>query len=270
MRLGFVRVFSFFFLAFAVVSTVVPAPSASASPDGFCAELGGSWNGADAKCEMSFTRQGTVSDATTGQHTVKITAQYPADLIDQPTAGPVLRQYLRDFSTDFGNSKNWLLAAAGSDITYRVYEHSAAVRSVVFRNAWYVQGAAHPNDELHTFTFDVAAGRQLGLADLLRPGLDPLVALPPLVRPSLQTELERINRINGVESSGLQAGDFEPKTAEHPYPHSDGYAAFALTKDELILMMPAYRSGPVGAGLVSPHVPLTALRSVLRPEYLPS
>ena len=63
--------------------------------------------------------------------------------------------------------------------------------------------------------------------------------------------------------------------------YSGGYKAWALTPDELILYMPDYpvaHDTPIDytpglmqwsmdGGTVQAHIPLTALSSILRPEY---
>ena len=62
----------------------------------------------------------------------------------------------------------------------------------------------------------------------------------------------------------LLLGDLEPETPEsgphHTYVKS--YDTWVLDGDDLVLVLPSERSGPVGAGLIRPHIPLTALPSV--------
>lgn len=121
------------------------------------------------------------------------------------------------------------------------------------------------------FTFDMASGRRVQLADLTTS--NPLTAIPPLAQPFIETAL---NQAPPPHDPGTYPFTVDRWTPDKVY--SGAYKAWALTPDELILYMPDY---PVGhdeplnftpgamqwfmdGGTVQAHIPLSALAPVLR------
>ncbi|MGW4099106.1 DUF3298 domain-containing protein [Mycobacterium sp. NPDC004974] len=181
---------------------------------------------------------------------MELSAKYPEDLLNDQTAGPPLKEFVRDFFTRFGDPDDGLVRNGQADLTYQTFEHAPGIRSVVFSIFWYL-GGAHPNDEITTFTFDLQRGKQLALADLFCRGIDPLTALPPLARPYVKREV----------TQDVDIAQFDPG---HRYNYTDDYRAWYLDGSDLVLVMPAARSGPARAGLWQPHIPLAELNSILR------
>ncbi|PQM44692.1 Immunogenic protein MPB64 [Mycobacterium talmoniae] len=223
----------------AVVALSATPPPAAASPSGFCAELGGSWDQGSATC---------TSTATNAKHlTATLTARYPTDLIDDPTAGPVLQGFVRGLFERFGHPGDRLSQDGSVDLTYQTYEHPPATKSFVFTNDWYL-GGPHPNDEIDAFTFDLARKKQLALADLFCTGTDTPRALFPFVKQYVQPQVD-------------------PRWVQPDGPgvtYASGYKAWALDGDDLVILMPDGRTGPVHAGAFTARIPLTALRPILR------
>lgn len=213
-----------------------PASTRSAAI-AFCTELGGAWNTPARRC--------TISRNADHSH---VSATYPVDLIGDPTAGPVLKSFLREFFHQHRITEDGEDSTAS--LEHSVFTHRPDTKSVVFHGDWYVQGTPHPSEDFTTFTFDLATGQQLQLADLFCSGADPLQVLPPLVRPDVT------QRIAGTP---LSVEDFEPDRGGTDY--ADDYRAWALDGDDLVLYLPAERSGPVHAGMVTAHLPLTDLRA---------
>ncbi len=222
-----------------------PVSSAPASTTvtaaGFCTAMGGRWDAPGGRCTVT-------RDDDKGTH-VDVNAAYPGDLIADPTAGPVLQAFLRQFVDEFG-----AIDARGSglaNLKYSVYTQVPATKSVVFDADWNYQSMPHPSDGLTTFTFDLTRHQQLQLSDLLCPGVDPLKALPPLARPGVQ------QRIAGT---GLRVEQFEPGGS-----FADDYQAWVLDADNLVLYLPAAR-GPGGMppGFAQPHIPFSTMRPILR------
>lgn len=246
----------------AIAAIAGPAPAASASAPSFCAGLGGAWDGgycvADVHSERLATRY--------------IRMAIPGDLVDHPVAGPPIRDYL---ATLFGNWRAKgaaMVADSWGNENYQVFGHGNAL-SVVFHEDYHSDGP-YINNGYRTFTFDMAGGRPLRLADITRPGVDPLVSIPQLGGPYITEALDRAFWEH-------RPGDY-PFVAERWTPDkvfSGGYRAWALTPDELILYMPDYPVGhdtPVqynqmqwfmDGGNVQAHIPLTALAEILRPEH---
>ena len=73
-------------------------PVASASAESFCAEMGGQWDGQYCHSSVLSERNATRD----------IKMAMPADLVTNPTTGPVIREYLRNLF------ENW--KAKGADM----------------------------------------------------------------------------------------------------------------------------------------------------------
>lgn len=237
------------------------APHAGATPS-FCAELGGQMSGPYCQTSVQSERQ-AVRD-------IKIAL--PVELLDDPVAGPVLRDYLSTLVGSWTRAGRGMAADSFGEATYQVF-HRADTVSVVFRETYHADGPDF-NNAYRTFTFD--NGRQLQLADLVKPGVDPLVAIPPLAHPFIEQALNQAPPQHQPGSYPFRADRWTPEKV-----YSGGYRAWALTPDGLILYMPDYpvaRDSPVDftpgvmqwsmdGGTVQARIPLTALSAILRPEY---
>jgi hypothetical protein len=220
------------------------ATSASTTPipNRLCNDVHGGWDGKTGQCKFS-------RDAPTGAH-LEVTAAYPVDLVDNPPAGPVLTPFIRKFFRDHGEADD--NGNGSANLTSQVHTHAPSTKTVVFQTDYYFSSMPHPNAGITTFTFD--SNHQLQLADLLCPGLDPLTAIPPIARPLVQQALI---------GSPFQVEQFEPNRPEGDL--ADGYQAWALDGDDLVLYMPAGRGpGGISPGAVSPHIPLAQLAPILR------
>jgi hypothetical protein len=248
--------------AFTVALGLLTSPPAAASPAIFCDELTGSWNG--QYCQM------TVASERNAVRDIKIAV--PAELIDDPVAGPVLRSYLSTLVDNWTRVGRGMAANSFGEAHYQVFGHGDTT-SVVFRETYHADGP-DLNNAYRTFTF--GAGRQLQLADLTRPGVDPLTAIEPLARPFIERALNQAPPQHQPGSYPFQPERWTPDKV-----YSGGYKAWALTADELILYMPDYpvaRDAPINftpgvmqwsmdGGTVQAHIPLSALSAILRAEY---
>jgi hypothetical protein len=228
-------------------STETPT-STSTKPTGLCAEVRGTWTAPEQRCTL--TKSGA-----NGVH-VDVKAAYPADLINDPTAGPVLSTFVRKFFADYGDQRQIDTNGNGdATLAFTLLSHGSAIKTVFFQADWYFSSMPHPGGLITTFTFDFNQHKQLQLADLFCPGVDPLKAIPPIARPLVRQAL-------GAESP-LRVEQFEPDQPEGEL--AENYQAWALDGDDLVLYMPAGRGpGGVPPGFVAPHIPLADLSSVLR------
>ncbi|OBC01980.1 hypothetical protein A5784_16360 [Mycobacterium sp. 852013-50091_SCH5140682] len=218
------------------------SPSPGSASLTVCEDNAGSWD---------QTRDVCTRTATNAKHVdITLSAKYPDDLLDNPTAGPPLKDFLREFFTRFGHPDDDLIRNGRAELTYRSFEHTPDARSIVFTNVWDL-GGAHPNDEITTFTFDLQNNKLLTLTDLFCDGIDPLAALPPLARPYVEATVGQDINITQDEPG-------------QKYNYADDYRAWYLDGPDLVLVMPAARSGPAHAGQWQPHIPLTQLHSILR------
>ena len=222
-------------------------PSSSAvspSADKLCADMSGAWDAKAGRCTVS-------KDGVGGVHT-SAKAAYPVDLIGNPTAGPVLGAFVRKFFADHGQTDT--LGSGDANLSYSTVSHNPTTKTVIFHADWYFQSMPHPVAEITTFTFDLAASKQLQLADLFCPGVDPQKAIPPVARPFVQQALI---------GSPFPVERFEPDQPDGEL--ADNYQAWALDADDLVLYMPASRGpGGVPPAFVSPRIPLAKFAGILR------
>lgn len=247
--------------ALAALLTAATAPgtgTARASAPSFCGELGGDWDGQYCHTTVVSERQ-AVRD---------IKVAVPGELVDNPTAGPVVRDYLRTLVNNWKTVGAHMVADSYGEENYQVLRHGTLL-SAVFHEDYHADGPK-PNNAYRTFTFDMARGRRLQLSDV---ATDPLTTIPSLGQPYIEAALN-------VAPPPHDPGTY-PFTADRWTPdkvYSGAYKAWALTPDELILYMPDYPVGhdePVNftpgalqwfmdGGTVEAHIPLAALASVLR------
>lgn len=249
---------------FSVCLTVVGAPAASASPESFCHELGGEFDGLYCSAVVTSVRN--------ADRDIRIAI--PDELVDDPVAGDTIRTYLRTLYDNWHSKAVDMAQDSYGEANFEVFAHRS-VRSVVFHEDYHADGPAISN-AYRTFSFDLDRGTRLGLTDLVEPGVDPLTEIPPLAAPYLASALDRAMPAH-------QPGTY-PFTPDRWTPdrvYSGGYRAWALTADALVIYMPDYPVAhdvpidyapgmPVWSmdgGTVQVHIPLTALSPLLRAEY---
>lgn len=256
------RTLSLLTVAASMVST---ATAAVAAPTSRCtATLVGDWADQAGTCvaEVASPRLATMT----------IAVQMPDNLIANPAAGQAITAYLRPLVDRWRATGATMVRDSDYHVDNQQFTHNG-LTSVVFHEFWQTFGSP-PYDAYRTFTFDLAQNRQLKLADLFRPGVDPLTALPPLVRPYLTQALDQAAPPHDPGTYPFTTDRFEP------HPDGSGYAAnyraFALTADELILYLPDApidheRPFPrdrfvwsMDGGAVTVHVPLGTLAPIMR------
>lgn len=246
------------------VTTMAVTPTAAASAPSFCDELGGQWDGQYCRTSVPSERK-AVRD-------IKIAI--PGDLVDNPVTGPVIRDYLSTLMTNWKTAGAKMVADSFGEGNYQTFRRGD-VLSVVFRETYHADGPDF-NNAYRTFTFDMADGRRLQLADLVKPGLDPLTAIPPLAQPFVEQALDAAPPPHQPRTYPFVIDRWTPDKV-----YSGAYQAWALTPDELVIYMPDYpvaRDRPIDftpgsmqwsmdGGTVQAHIPLTALAPILRPEF---
>lgn len=246
-------------IVLAVTATLPSAVLAHASAPSFCGELGGDWDG--QYCHTTVTSErNAVRD---------IKVALPAELIDDPTAGTVVRDYLRTLVNNWRTANAHMAADSYGEENYQVFRHGNLL-SAVFHEDYHADGP-QPNNAYRTFTFDMASGKRVRLADLTTS--NPLTAIPPLAQPFIQTALDQAPPPHDPGTYPFLVDRWTPDKV-----YSGAYKAWALTPDELILYMPDYpvaHDEPINfspglpqwfmdGGAVQAHIPLSALGSVLR------
>ena len=238
-------------------------PVASASAPDFCSGLGTDWDG--QYCHTSvLSERNAVRD---------IKVAVPGDLIDNPVTGPTIRDYLTQLVNNWRNVGVHMVADSFGEENFQVLSRGG-VMSVVFHEDYHADGP-QPNNAYRTFTWDMARGTRLALADVLKPGAD-LGAIATLGEPFIEDALNQAPPQHEPGSYPFVVDRWGPDKV-----YSGGYKAWALSGDELILYMPDYPVGhdsPINytpgvmqwsmdGGTVQAHIPLAALSSVLRPQF---
>ncbi|MCT7658436.1 DUF3298 domain-containing protein [Mycobacterium sp. CPCC 205710] len=246
----------------AAAAVLGAAPVSAAAPS-FCGELGGQWDG-------QYCRTTVLSE----RKAVRDIKMAIPDLVDNPTTRPVLRDYLSTLMNNWRAAAVKMVADSYGEENFQIFRRGN-VLSAVFRETYHADGPDF-NNAYRTFTFDMAAGRRLQLADLVRPGVDPLAAIPPLAHPFVVTALDQAPPPHQPGTYPFVADRWTPDKV-----YSGGYRAWALSGDELILYLPDYpvahdtplnytpghMQWSIDGGTAQAHIPLAALSSILRPEF---
>jgi Protein of unknown function (DUF3298)/Mannan-binding protein len=247
---------------------LVSAPTAAASAPAFCGELGGQWDG-------QFCRTSVISERKAVRD---IKLALPGDLVDNP----VIRQYLTNLMNNWRSAARLMAQDSFGEQHFEIFQHGGAMTAVfheIYSGTVGSDAGAHEDapvltDAYRTFTF--ADGRQLQLADLFKPGVDNRAEIPRLGAPFIIAALDAAPPRHAPGTYPFVPDRWTPDKV-----YSGGYKAWALTPDELILYMPDYpvahdtplnfspglMQWSMDGGTVQPRIPLSALSSVLRPEY---
>lgn len=242
---------------------LMAAPTTGASAPSFCEGLGGAWDGHFCNA--------TIPSPRNANRYIKMAV--PGDLVDHPVAGPPIQDYLSKLFNNWRQKGQSMVQDSWGNENYEIFQHGDAL-SIVFHEDYHADGP-WINNAYRTFTFNMAQGRELQLADIAKDGVDPYAEIPKLGN---QYIVEALDQAFWEHSPGSYP--FTPDRWTPDKPFSGGYRSWALTPDELILYMPDYPVGhdsPVqydqlqqwsmDGGNVKAHIPLAALAPILRPEY---
>ena len=131
-------------LVLAAAAMIPNAAKVHASAPSFCGDLGGNWDG--QYCHASVTSErNAVRD---------IKVAVPDDLVDNPTTGPVIRDYLHTLVNNWRNANAHMAADSYGEENFEVFRH-ANLLSAVFHEDYHADGP-QPNNAYRTFTFDMA------------------------------------------------------------------------------------------------------------------
>ena len=160
-----------------VAGLLTLAPGASASVVSFCEGLGGIWDGQYCRTTVTSERK-AIRD-------IKIAI--PAEFVDDPVAGPVVRDYLSALVNNWRTVGTKMVADSFGEGNYQIFRRGPIV-SLVYRETYHADGPDF-NNAYRTFTFDMSTGARLQLVDVLKPG-NGLAAIPPLAHPFIVRALD--------------------------------------------------------------------------------
>ncbi|MEB3062142.1 MULTISPECIES: hypothetical protein [Mycolicibacter] len=241
-----------------------PAPAGSAA--GFCGELQAGWDG--QRCSTLVT-----SPRKAERY---IAFDLPEPMLDDAAAGPVVRDFYQRLMNGWRSSGAEAVRDSSAIAYYQSFSGPGPVQSLVVHECLEPFGM-QANNAYRTFVFDMASGRRLGLADLFKPGVDPMSVIPTAAAPVLPAALDAAAPPHTPNTYPFTAEEFAPGPRGSGY--TGDYRAFALSTDHLVLYLPdapMLREKPQPAdrlvwsmdgGAVVVRVPLEALSGALRPEY---
>ncbi|GLB90557.1 MULTISPECIES: RsiV family protein [Mycobacterium] len=256
--------------AVASVATLVTAPAATAAADQFCSELAATWDG--ARCTTVVTSQLKAERL--------ISFDLPEPMLDNPTSGPAVRGFYHKLMDGWRHSGAEAPRDSRASADYQLYAGPGAVQSLIVHEVLEPFGL-QANNAYRSFVFDMAQGRRLMIADLFKPGVDPLSAIPPATEAILPGALDAAAPPHPPNNYPFTVAEWTP--GPNGLGFTGGYQAFALTPDSLILYMPdapMQQGNPrpgrsstlnpawsMDGGTVTIQVPLSALAGSLRPEF---
>ncbi|MGX9672911.1 mannan-binding protein [Mycobacterium sp. HM-7] len=242
------------------ISTSIVTGGATAHATNPCTDaIGGDWNFNDGVCTSAVT---SIREAI-----MTMSVSLPPGVVETP-----VRDYLRSRAGSWRTKAATMIRASDSSIDIQSFSHGP-LKSLVVHEVEQTVGST-PNNSYRTFTFNVGSNRQLQLGDLFRPGIDPLTALPPLVRPFLIDALDRAQPPHDPGTYPFTPDKFEPQADGSGY--ADNYRAFAVTDTEFVLYLPGWpmrHENPypqdrlqwsMDGGAVIVRVPLAALAPIMR------
>ncbi|MGB3483251.1 MAG: mannan-binding protein [Mycobacterium sp.] len=223
--------------------------------------LGGGWNYSDGVCTSAVT---SIREAI-----LTLSVALPPDV----AADPVVRDYLRSRTDSWRTTGASIIRASDFSIDIQSSSHGP-LRSIVVHEVQHTVGDYASNNSYQTFTFDLATKSRLQLANLFKPGVDPLTAIPPLARPYLIDALDRAQPPHDPGTYPFTPDKFEPQPDGSGY--ADNYRAFAVTDTDLVLYLPGWpmrHENPfpqdrlqwsMDGGTVVERVPLAVLSPIMR------
>ncbi|WP_343232166.1 hypothetical protein, partial [Mycolicibacterium sp. CBMA 361] len=195
-------------------------PAAHAAVDGFCAQLGAVWDGGACTAVVKSQREAEML----------LSLRVPVELIDNPTAGPVLRDYYTRLFNGWRNTGNTTPRDSSAKADYEIISGPGGVQSVVVHEIFEPFGM-QANNAFRSFVFDMNAGRRLYLPDLFRPGVNATQAVSAAAAPILPPILDAVPPPHTPGTYPFTVPEFQPDSAGPGY--SGNYRAFALTGDSL-------------------------------------
>ncbi len=240
------------------------APTAAASAAQFCDELTAVWDGTNCVTTVESNRNARMT----------ISLALPDGLLDNPTAGPLLREYYSNLINAWRRTGATMVRDSKASAYVESYPGPGAVQSLVVHEVWLPDGV-QANNAYRSFIFDLAQGRRLALADIFKSGVDPLQVIPPAARPLLPAALDAAPPPHEPGTYPFTVQEWEPSGSGSGF--SGDYRGWALSTNELILRLPdapMAHEYPIprdrfvwsmDGGAVTIRVPLAALAASLRP-----
>lgn len=200
------------------------------------------------------------------ENLLKLTLQYPQisglpDAKVQDSINSVMKQAALNAEAEGRKNaedmKHWIADGYTGGVTqcetyfdYAIEYNQNGLLSIVFKNYQYA-GGAHGSTIQSSYTFDLATGKDLSLADLMTSGSGYNASINAAIR----TEID-----SRIQSGGLV--EFDPGFTD-----IGNDPPYYVSNSGLVFYFQQYEYFPYAAGIQEFNIPYNSLKSMLKPEY---
>ena len=153
---------------------------------------------------------------------------------------------------------NWKDVEEWREVYHKVVYASDEVASVLFFVEGYNWGAAHSHHKPVTLNFDLKAGREIGLAQVFRPGSDYLRTVSELCTEDLERQF--------AGRLGPRPFGAGPTLLEGLKPKPENFDAWVVTRDGLVFVFEEYQVVAYADGEPKVLIPFARLKEILDPR----
>jgi len=156
-----------------------------------------------------------------------------------------------DYRKQFGKGEG---EGGEFDLSYYVSFADDSLVSIDFSDYWFYFGAGSRMAASTTFNYDLARGRELGLADLFKPSSGYLKIISDACNRDLRRQFEG-ESFPDAERIGASVEDVVGDDKK-----------WLVSKDGLVVVFDSMQFGPSGSGEHTVTVPFNSLKEVVRPD----
>ena len=133
-----------------------------------------------------------------------------------------------------------------------VFYASNNLISILYYESWYFSGAAHPNNSNFSVNYDLDAGKEITLKDLLKSGWESKISAVCI------GELEKQKKELGIEPAGWLEEGAGPK--------AENFKVFNIAKGGLVITFPTYQVGSYVEGPSEVFIPYAEIKDVIKEQ----
>ncbi len=158
-----------------------------------------------------------------------------------------IHQNIDAFSSDLEQLEgDWRKVESFYSVQYEVTFQSSEWVSILFTTSFYVAGAAHPGQDVHSENYDIALGKFFELSELFIPGSNYLEVISDYC-------------IEDLNNQGVFIWE------EGASPEPENFRTWNVKDEGILISFPPYQVAPGAAGLLSVMVPFEHLQEIALP-----
>ncbi len=178
----------------------------------------------------------------------------------QTTVNSELKSYAENLVADFKKSvqdNSYPVEGVKStlDVSCAVQGLTQNIASFKFANSAFIEGSAHPANEIHGLSYDLTNGQKIALTDVFDTSKDYLVPLSKLAIQNLKAEAPKDSLFDDDMLSRALA------------PKAENFSDFALTDDSMIIFPAPYSVAPAASGPQTIEIPFSELGDYFSPTF---